>query len=439
MRKLIAGIVIVVIVAAGVVYLLLKQPEQLPRFSEDSRFGFVGNWGVVGAMDKNYDLWFDPHLKLSLGWDRPHPGPFSWHLIESIKGTYNFSQSDEYVKEAQQRGVQIMATIWPFVDWDQDYWRQQPGWRESKGFERELPTSRYKPHDMEAYRQFVRALVERYDGDGVGDMSGLRYPIKHWEVLNEPETGQWTDLNFFMGTAADYFEILRASYEEIKAADLDAKVLNGGVAHAPPIDNFWYGLFELGGGSYIDVVTVHRLDAHPYLAVEEIKKFLAQHGVDKPIWVTETQVPSGHPDPLTGETITEERQAVKIVQGHVKAFSSGADKLFYTSYKEFPGAPGAGPLSKSGLMDVAGRKKPAYYAFQTMVKKLDLFTSVETLAENQYKFIVDNKPVYVLWGTGGVPAEITDTVKVTDISGSEQQMDALQITLSDSPIFVEPT
>jgi hypothetical protein len=40
-------------------------------------------------------------------------------------------------------------------------------------------------------------------------------------------------------------------------------------------------------------------------------------------------------------------------------------------------------------------------------------------------------------GTGSIPAEITGTVKVTDISGTAQQLQALQITLSDSPIFVE--
>ena len=45
--------------------------------------------------------------------------------------------------------------------------------------------------------------------------------------------------------------------------------------------------------------------------------------------------------------------------------------------------------------------------------------------------------IYVLWGVGGVFSEITGTVKVTDISGSEHQMHAPQITLSDSPIFVE--
>jgi hypothetical protein len=410
-----------------------------------SHFGFVGNLGVVGlradplSFDWNYDIWFKPHLELGLWWDRPHPGPFSWHFIEPVKGRYDFSRPDRYVKEAQKRGVQILATIWPFVDRDQEYWRSQPGWRASKGFEMELPTSRYKPHDMQSYRRFIKALVERYDGDGIDDMPNLKYPIKHWEILNEPETGRWSELNFFSGTAKDYLEILRASYEEIKAADPDAKVLNGGIAAAPPLDEFWHEVFKDGGGEYIDILTIHRLDAHPYLAVEAAKKFLAEYGQDKPIWVTEIQVPSGFLDPLTNETISEETQAVKIVQGYVKAFSHGAEKLFYTSYKEAPSKPGEppNPLSEASLVLATGEQKPGYLAFQTMVKKLDYFTSVKKLAENQYKFTVSNKSIYVIWGPGPLPSEISGKVKLTDLYGKETILDASQITLTDSPIFVE--
>ncbi|MFQ6122808.1 MAG: hypothetical protein ACE5LA_07125 [Dehalococcoidales bacterium] len=156
---------------------------------EGARFGFVGNPGVVGfrvpptSFDWDYDIWFEPHVELGFWWDRAHPGPFSWHPVEPEKGRYVFTKSDRYVREAQERGIQILATIWPFVDWDQDYWKSQPGWQPSRGFEQELPTSRYKPHDTEAYQRFVKRLVERYDGDGQDDIPGLLYPIKYWEAL----------------------------------------------------------------------------------------------------------------------------------------------------------------------------------------------------------------------------------------------------------------
>jgi hypothetical protein len=50
---------------------------------------------------------------------------------------------------------------------------------------------------------------------------------------------------------------------------------------------------------------------------------------------------------------------------------------------------------------------------------------------------VEGKPVYVLWGYGPAPAEVTGTVLVTDIMGQSQEIDAAAITLTDSPIFVE--
>ena len=51
--------------------------------------------------------------------------------------------------------------------------------------------------------------------------------------------------------------------------------------------------------------------------------------------------------------------------------------------------------------------------------------------------MVNSKPVYVLWGSGDVPDDITGTVKVTDVKGLETEMDAESIVLTDSPIFVE--
>lgn len=49
-----------------------------------------------------------------------------------------------------------------------------------------LPNS-YFPIDEQKYIAFVRATVERYDGDGVEDMPRLVNPIKYWQVGNEQE------------------------------------------------------------------------------------------------------------------------------------------------------------------------------------------------------------------------------------------------------------
>ncbi len=85
----------------------------------------------------------------------------------------------------------------------------------------------FLPKDEKSYRKYVKALVERYDGDGISDMPGLRVPIKHWQVDNEPPHG-----------LSDYAAFLKITYEAVKAADPDAKVLIGGVPGFPPVSQY---------------------------------------------------------------------------------------------------------------------------------------------------------------------------------------------------------
>ena len=67
----------------------------------------------------------------------------------------------------------------------------------------------------------MRAVVERYDGDGVDDMPGLRVPVRAWQVDNEPDalaSGSWED----------YARLQEITYRAIKEAFPEAKVLMGG-------------------------------------------------------------------------------------------------------------------------------------------------------------------------------------------------------------------
>ncbi len=391
-----------------------------------SRFGFLGS-------EDNPDHYRAAFTELGLTWLRPHPGPFSWEVVESSQGQYDFTRPDALVSYFQALGVPIMATIWPYASWDQQYWIDQPGWEPSQGFSGELPVSRYKPHDMEAYQAFVQALVERYDGDGIDDMPGLTMPIKYWEVLNEPETSDWERLNFFKGDASDYLEVLQATWQAIKAADPDATVLQGGCTGQMPF-SFWEELLGLGGAQYFQVGNLHSIN--PSQDNEDLNsgvwaQLMTSYGIDS-FWVTEVEISSGT---VNGQTLSEQDQARFIFKGYVRSFANGAQKIFYTIYQvgtdadeEFQGA---------ALVTPDDRKKPAWYALHTLVQKLDGFTAVETLAEGQYKFTVNDRPVYVLWGSGELPEEISGLVKLTTYTGDSSTLPADDITLGDDPIVVE--
>ncbi|MFQ6102428.1 MAG: hypothetical protein ACE5OS_14545, partial [Anaerolineae bacterium] len=124
-------------------------------------------------------------VNLAGAWIRPHPGPFIWGQVETRPGAYDWERPDRLVAGAQQQRLAILATVWPFARWDQEACHaDQP---RAEGAFPELGDLLYSPCDSAAYAAWLTALVERYDGDGAGDMPGLAYPIRHWEISNEPE------------------------------------------------------------------------------------------------------------------------------------------------------------------------------------------------------------------------------------------------------------
>ena len=84
-----------------------------------------------------------------------------------------------------------------------------------------------------------------------------------------------------------------------------------------------------------------------------------------------------------------------------------------------------------------GKKESTYNGLKTIIQKIDFFDSVEKLNENQYKFTINNNIVYILWGEGDMPEEITGQVTLIYSNGSEVVKDTTDIVLSDSPVFIE--
>jgi len=379
-------------------------------------------------------------------YDRPHFELFQWGMIEREPGVFNFSETDRYILEAQSYGMHILANIQPFASWDQEQCHgdlvppDQPA-------DPHFVVTKGKPCDMEAYRDFVLKLVERYDGDGSDDMPGLTVPIKHWEVMNEPEfnTGE---LIFFQGDAADYYDILKTTYEAVKAADPEAYVVQGGMAGMMDIDiEFWQEVFDLGGAEYIDIMNMHSIGHGEHLNIPAFRQFLDDNGIQgKPVWVTEVQYQQSHQT----QDYTNEDFAKILARSYIFALANGVDKLFYVNIKMPPTSGGGGPPfdERSALITDSGEKSALFYAHLTIAEILGEFSKNDTvdilsesigdwyIDEGQYKFVIDGQTVYALWGSGPLPGEITGEVTVIDITGAETLADASSVILSDSPVFV---
>lgn len=292
--------------------------DSAPIPAEDNCMGFV-----LGAASEARTV------SLAGGaWARPHPGPFAWQWIENEKGVFFFDFADRWVEMAQDNDVSILGTIWPYTDWDQETCRSEEcvvtgrdQFCSDNRFDYaggRLPNWRCAPCDMEDYKNFVITLVERYDGDGTDDMPGLELPIKHWEILNEPEM-QSDDLTFFVGTPEDYVEILKVSYEAVKEACPDCTVVQGGAAGSDDTQVFWGVVFDRGGGAYFDIANIHFINYGDVdtLNVADFKVLMDEKGIEKPIWVTEAEFPPN--GDILGST-----------QG---ALEAGASKIFFTRFE----------------------------------------------------------------------------------------------------------
>lgn len=359
----------------------------------------------------------------------------TWQAVEPEEGKYDFSFLDGVIKHFQDSNACILITIEPFANWDQDrchgeeYWGKMPlPWGKA-----EVKVG--KPCSMDDYRDFLRRLVERYDGDGIDDMPGLKCPVKYWEIMNEPDMqGKGLhDPKFFVGTPDEYLEILKVSYSTIKEADPEAKVVMGGMSSMmDKFVAFWEPIIG-EASNYFDIANIHTIDTgeeREDLYVLKFKEFLEKHGVEKPVWITEVQYNGLFNPPKDASAVDR-----LLVRSTVFSIALGAEKLFYID---------------NWLVN--WKSSSTQKAYEVLVDKLAYFDRVEVIRQEyvetlegarttvgQYRFEVGNRTVYVLWGEAPLPGEIEGMVKVTDIYGNERIIDAGDIQLTESPIYIEFT
>ncbi|MFA5134417.1 MAG: hypothetical protein WC505_01360 [Patescibacteria group bacterium] len=307
--------------------------EELEQVALANKFGWLG------AGEDGTDM--DFIRQSGAGWMRPHPGPFVWDMLQpSATAEYDYTKMDELVALTQSYGLNLLITIWPFAEWDQAQRADAADCavssedefllaNDKKGRPSYLPLHRCNPNDWTAYERLVVAVVERYDGDGTDDMDGLRYPIKHWEVLNEPDLGTSDQLTFYKEGPEAYAELLRKTMSAIKNADETANVLIAGAAGTDDrFLNFYRTMFTnvLESRLLFEIGNVHCISNDKNTLdfnVADYRAMLAEFEIDAPVWVTEAEQ-------MGAEGFT---QNVEQTQTSVdNALSAGAQKIFFTRY-----------------------------------------------------------------------------------------------------------
>ncbi len=432
---------------------------------EDSPFGF--HPASVSAAGYPNNGFVDAQF-IGVHWHRP-PVYAYWFQVQPDQNspTYDWRLLDQQYSAVPQ-GINILANIAP------DHPRSPHGYT--------LPSS-YIPIDEDKYAAFVRATVERYDGDGLDDMLGLTNPIKHWQVGNEPS-------NKLSGFA----DLQRMTYQAIKEVCRECTVLIGGAAGFPDnyvlrFDSVYLPILAQLAGQYVHVFGFHwygmatgdyrlRDSVTGEDVYQHVRNVLTTNGFppDLPIWITEMGSYSGDPIEPEFPFQTERQQASDYLKRFVYSLSRGVKKIFPAFGLMEGFIHNDGYFDHTGLIyngrgsnDLGlGVKKLGYYTYKLMTEKLEEsdWQNIQTVHEQNgvylYKFSKQGKPIWVAWNDSsdtrtitisGITSnwvEMTEAVPkyqsgkdVTDY-GTAFQMDTLAVVngsvslqLAEKPVFVE--
>ena len=351
------------------------------------------------------------------GWIRPHAGRFIWGLIEPKAGEYDWKfTTDKRVERWQDKNLAVLVTIWPFATWDQDSCNHDKP--EAIGAFPGMGTHLYYPCNEEAYIDWLTAVVERYDGDGIDDMPGLKYPIRHWEVLNEPEM-QGPKLTFYQEDSQSYLKLLKVSYRAIKSADSESVVLSGGQAGMQSkFVDYWQPILR-GASGYFDVGNIHSISSSDLdFFASEYRDFLDENGFGSTeFWVTEALVGT----PPREQKLSEDQLARRTMTGYASSFAAGADIIFNVGGHDPTGGPGS--LSEKTV--------------EVMAQTLGEFIRVSPLDDNLIEFeMPSGSTVFVLWDNAVLPPSVSGEVTVIDYLGNENIEEAIEVSGSSPRMII---
>ncbi len=345
-------------------------------------------------------------------WLRVHIEWFSIEPENTDPANFKWWQANRAIAAAKDGCLNIVATLEGTADWAATSGRRSP------------IQEQYLPE----YAQFVQAIVERYDGDGVDDAPGS--PVVHlWEFYNEPDFYTADDMRYGWGpSGAQYAQMLKTVYPAVKAANPQAQVVFGGVAYEWFSDegglfsrSFLDDAFAAGAGDYFDVMNIH---CYPFPnncmrwargnssglveKIQAVRDKMAQYGFSKPIILTETgwHSSSNH----DGFASNDDIQGRRLVQLLTQALAYDMKVIIWWTLKNpqspDPAAPGYPYDSGLVTYDPTPEKKPAFTVYRTLVERVGRAKLLRVISPawsdnnlEAYRFrdSTTNKVFYVAW------------------------------------------
>ena len=313
------------------------------------------------------------------------------------------------------------------------------------------PVNHSTPEDLSRFQDELGRLVSRYPW------------IKTWQIGNEPNI-HWDP--------EDYARLFLAGEQAVRERCPDCSIALAGVAARYPSNEEAYSHYERildaidagfdGPGDPFDIFDIHYYgtygsDADMLAALEAYSALMGEHGYgEREFWVTETSTIAGSPRTLSAAAAqTEEQQAAELVRRFVTMLGGGVARVAwarpYENYR-YHGVDagyydynalvynGLGDEAKAGI--AAGTRKMAFFAYQSLIERLQGYTRVELLTPGQYRFAFEDgrPPAFVVWAAGGntTPQVPGGRVSVKAVDGNEWFAEVSDISLGENPLILEP-
>ncbi|MCL4544394.1 MAG: hypothetical protein M1118_07320 [Chloroflexi bacterium] len=349
----------------------------------DSRFGIVDAYQYP-----------QQRAESGAGWERVE---FWWNQIQPDSPTEFYPPqtiSDAQLQTELSAGMLVVGLL-----------GNPPQWATRDG---STPAHLYLPiNDPQNYwAAFVRRMVETYQGR-----------IDHWIIWNEPDIPPGQNGSTWAGTVAEYYQLVKVASEVAKVINPNEEIIVAGTTYWADVLNnrpLFIDRFASvaqndpngpSNGYFFDAVDMHIYSSAPdvYRIAMAYRQALQSHGMDKPLWLSETNVPP-YNDPATPRTpnftnTTLQEQADYIIEAFAYALAAGVQRMSIYRIADEPDD-GSGPW---GLLHADGTPRPAFTAFQTAVRyfaggtnfHLQLQPYLATLSYDR-----GNQKAWLFWATG---------------------------------------
>lgn len=384
-------------------------------------------------------------------WDRNWS--INWGLLEPERGKLSFSDADQQIANKQAIGFKTLALLpLPSTDWSSSAPDSVP----AKSWNRMA----YMPKDKNRLMDFIQKSIEHYYGK-----------IKYWEFLNEPIytsfclPGKYYNLPGANYSPSDYTLLLKKAYKTIKSTDPSSAVI-GGFSAEPW--RYSKEFIQEGGLKYVDIFNIHNYGGFspPESFIPSMDTLLSQmdqHGVRKPIWITEYAYYGSDSLPWTpwqapanywaaNLLLKDERQCADwTIRYNTIMFARGVKKIFYHQGAIGETNNGINNL-EFALLGEEGKPRKVYAAQAALSHILGpQFIYVDYLKNRVpdsnslthniqgYSFQCNEKAVLIAWVSENEKADIIlnvpQEVEIYNIMGTRIP-NSSRIVLTHSPVYI---